>query len=355
LAQRAVLNILEDFAAEKEDLQRVQRATLNIFDDFDAEKSRMADTQRAALNILEDSAVEKSQLETVQRAALNILDDFSAERDRFRIIQRAVLNILDDFDQEKAKVQRANAQLHQEITDRQRAEEETHRANKELLAANKELEAFSYSVSHDLRAPLRSIDGFSQALLEDHADQLDSSARDHLQRVRSAAQRMSTLIDDLLNLSRVTRTPLRREAVNLSALAASVADDLRQSDPLRRVSFLIEEGLAAEGDARLLRVAMENLLGNSWKYSSAHESARIEFGCQKRDGRSVYFVRDDGAGFDPHHTGRLFGAFQRLHGASEFPGSGIGLATVQRIVRRHGGDVWAEGAVEQGATFYFTL
>ena len=355
IAQRAVLNILEDFAAEKSDLQLGQRATLNIFEDFDAEKSRMAGAQRAALNILDDFAVERTLLQAAQRSALNILDDFSAEKAHLQETQRAVVSILEDFDEEKVKVQRANAQLEKEITDRQRAEEETQRANKELLVANKELEAFSYSVSHDLRAPLRSIDGFSQALLEDHADKLDSSGKDHLQRVRLATQRMSVLIDDLLNLSRVTRTPIRRERLDLSALARSIAEEVQKASPTRRVEIVIGDGLVAEGDLRLLRVVMENLLGNAWKYTSGHQRARIEFGASQYGGQRAFFVRDDGAGFDPRYAGRLFGAFQRLHGANEFPGSGVGLATVQRIVRRHGGEIWAEAAVEKGATFYFTL
>jgi len=163
------------------------------------------------------------------------------------------------------------------------------------------------------------------------------------------------LIDDLLNLSRVTRTPMRRERLDQSALASSVAEEVQKADPTRHVEFVIGEGLVAEGDSRLLRVLMENLLGNAWKYTSAHQQARIEFGASRHNGRRAFFVRDDGAGFDPRYADRLFGAFQRLHGANEFPGSGIGLATVQRIVRRHGGEIWAEAAVEKGATFYFTL
>ena len=207
-----------------------------------------------------------------------------------------------------------------------------HERTNELAAANNELEAFSYSVSHDLRAPLRSIDGFSQALLEDYADKLDAGGKNYLQRVRSATQRMSVLIDDLLNLSRVTRSEMRREGVNLSALAESVMDDLRKADPHRGVQVLIADDLVAQGDSRLLRVVMENLLGNAWKYTSRHDGATIEFGLHQNGGRPVYFVRDDGAGFDATYADRLFGAFQRLHAPTEFPGTGIGLATVQRII-----------------------
>jgi light-regulated signal transduction histidine kinase (bacteriophytochrome) len=206
-----------------------------------------------------------------------------------------------------------------------------------------------------LRAPLRSIDGFSQALLEDYADKFDSAGRDHLQRVRRAAQRMAALIDDMLNLSRVTRSAIRREKLDLSAVAKSIATELREAEPDRRVEFVIESDLNAVGDSQLVRTALENLLRNSWKYTSGHLCARIEFGKSRQNGKFSFFVRDDGAGFDSRYADRLFGAFQRLHTAKEFPGTGVGLATVQRIIHRHGGEIWAEGAVEKGATFYFTL
>jgi signal transduction histidine kinase len=225
----------------------------------------------------------------------------------------------------------------------------------QLEAANQELEAFAYAVSHDLRAPLRGIDGFSQALLEDYGKKLDAEGQEYLQRVRAAAQRMGHLIDDLLKLSRLTRGELRRETVDLSALAQTIAAGLRSTHPERQVSFTIAQGLVVDGDARLLRVALENLLSNAWKFTSRHSEARIEFGVAQNDGRPAYFVRDDGAGFDMAYAGKLFGAFQRLHAAREFEGTGIGLATVQRIIHRHGGRIWAEGEVERGATFYFAL
>ncbi len=225
----------------------------------------------------------------------------------------------------------------------------------ELAATNRELEAFAYSVSHDLRAPLRALDGFSQALLEDYVSLLDVQGRDYLRRVRAASQRMGRLIDDLLRLSRLTRAEMHREMVDLSALARSIEAELRQEEPEREATFTIAENVIAWGDARLLRVALENLLGNAWKFTARKPHARIEFGLTREDGETIYFVRDDGAGFDMTYAGKLFGAFQRLHASSEFEGSGIGLATVQRVVRRHGGRVWAEGAVDQGATFYFTL
>jgi light-regulated signal transduction histidine kinase (bacteriophytochrome) len=250
--------------------------------------------------------------------------------------------------QDITKLEQADAALRRQRSD-------LARANAELSSANKELESFSYSVSHDLRAPLRAIDGFSQALLEEYSDRLDSPGRVYLERVRHAAQRMSRLIDDLLNLSRVTRSPIHHEILDLSAMAQSIAEELRQEEPGRQVEFMIEDGLKATGDAQLMRAGLENLIRNSWKYTSGHVTAKIEFGRIQRNGTSPYFVRDDGAGFDPHYADRLFGAFQRLHTEAEFPGTGIGLATVQRIIHRHGGEIWAEGAVEKGATFYFTL
>lgn len=353
--QRALLNILEDFAAEKSGLESGQRAMLNILDDFDAEKARMEGAQRAVLNILEDSVAEKTQLEAAQRSMLNILDDFSEEKVRLEETQRAALNILDDFETEKSKVELANQQLEGEIEERKRAEEETQRVNREVVAANKELEAFSYSVSHDLRAPLRGIDGFSLALLEDYADKLDEDGRDCLQRVRAATQRMGTLIDDLLNLSRVTRSEMRLEKADLGLIARSIAEELQKTQPERQAEFRMEEGFEAFVDSHLIRIALENLLGNAWKFTSKRESACIEFGRTHCDGKLTYYVRDNGAGFDPAYADRLFGTFQRLHDKNDFPGTGVGLATVQRIIHRHGGRIWAESAVERGATFYFTL
>lgn len=233
---------------------------------------------------------------------------------------------------------------------------ELERANTEVTAINKELEAFAYSVSHDLRAPLRSIDGFSHALLEDYHDKLDEQGKGYLKRVRSATQRMGTLIDDLLSLSRVTRSEMRQETVDLSAIAQSIAEELQEIQPERQVNFVIAPGLTTSGDSQLLYQLMQNLLGNAWKFTGRHPRAKIEFGTSSQfDGKETFFVRDNGAGFDMTYADKLFGVFQRLHSQNDFPGTGVGLATVQRIAYRHGGQVWAEGKVEEGATFYFTL
>lgn len=241
---------------------------------------------------------------------------------------------------------RMKADLEQRVTER----------TAELQAANQELEAFSYSVSHDLRAPLRAIDGFSQAVIEDYAARLDDQGKDYLNRVRTATQRMGHLIDDMLALSRVTRAEMRRETVNLSALAADVFAELQKSEPKRKVDWHIEPGLIAVGDDRLLRLALVNLLGNAWKFTARQPQPHIEFGAiRNADGTTEFIVRDNGTGFDMAYAGKLFSVFQRLHTVAEFPGTGVGLAIVQRIIHRHGGQVRGVGMPGQGATFYFTL
>jgi signal transduction histidine kinase len=262
----------------------------------------------------------------------------------------------------EGKLEHTNSQLEQridqvtrDITERKRLEEGMRVRTAQLEIANKELEAFCYSVSHDLRAPLRAIDGFSQAVLEDCADQISSKGKEHLQRVRAASNRMAVLIDDLLNLSRITRTEMKFETVNISLLAGEIARELRAEQPDRKVEFVIAQNLRAKCDPHLVQVALQNLIGNSWKFSSKQEQTRIEIGYNNSNGNSSFYIADNGAGFDPAHAERLFGAFQRLHSVSEFPGTGIGLATVQRIINRHGGKIWAEAEVDRGATFYFTL
>jgi PAS domain S-box-containing protein len=242
-----------------------------------------------------------------------------------------------------------------DVTDRKRAEDALRSAKTAAELYGRELEAFSYSVAHDLRAPLRAIDGFSKVLLDQHANALTEKGRDFLHRVRANSVSMARLIDDLLALSHVTRSVITREPVDLSALADDITSSLKRTQPDRAVDFAIERGLWTEGDHNLLRVVLENLLNNAWKYTSRHDRARIEFGCRSNAGRQVFHVQDDGAGFDMAYVRKLFVPFSRLHTVAEFEGSGVGLATVHRIIERHHGRIWGEGAVEAGATFYFTL
>jgi PAS domain S-box-containing protein len=293
---------------------------------------------------------------------LGIFEDIT-ERNQVEEELRRYREHLEELVEERTRhLKAANAALERAIAERAHAEDTMMELNRlladqaaELTAVNAELEAFAYSVSHDLQAPLRRIDGFSRILLEDFSDALDEEAKRYLNRVRAGAQQMGQLIDDILKLSRATRGGLSRETVDLSALALAAAKALREEEPDRDVQLVIAPGVLAQGDKRLLRVVMQNLLGNAWKFTRATARPRVEFGVTEKQGQRVYFVRDNGVGFDMAYAEKLFEPFQRLHSAAEFPGSGIGLAIVQRIIRRHGGAVWAEGAVGEGATLYFTL
>ena len=229
------------------------------------------------------------------------------------------------------------------------------RKNQELATLNKEIEAFSYSVSHDLRGPLRSMDGFSMALLEDYGERLDDQARDYLRRIRAASQRMGRLIDELLGLSRVTRAELSVKAVNLSAVAREIAETLEQQQPERSVQWVIDDGMTVQADKSLMQIAMQNLLENAWKFTGKTDKPVIRVGMVEHDGKKDCFVADNGVGFDMNYADRLFGAFQRLHHESEFAGTGIGLAIVQRIFNRHDGKIWVHAKPGHGATFYFNL
>ena len=284
--------------------------------------------------------------------AHNKLDEFDLVLDGFSRMQSNLAMAVQTLEQDIVKLEQADAEIHKFNTELEmRVSERT----AQLEAVNRELEAFSYSVSHDLRAPLRSIDGFSQALAEDYSERLDAVGHDYLNRVRRAAQHMGHLIDDLLRLARITRTEMKQDHVDLSVIAQEVIADLHQHQGYSQDSIKVQAGLAAYGDPALLRIVMENLLDNALKYSSKNLQPKIEVGSIVQNGRTVYFVRDNGAGFDMTYVDKLFGAFQRLHRAEEFPGTGVGLATVKRIVHRHAGEIWAEGQPGMGATFSFTL
>ena len=288
-------------------------------------------------------------------------------QDEIGLLAESFNTMLAEIERATGELEARNAELGREVADRRRAEEEVLRLNAELERrvgertaqleyTNAELEAFCYSVSHDLRAPLRAIDGFSQALVDDFARDVPPEGQRYVGRIRAATLRMSQLIEDLLELSKVSRADLQRAPVDMGELARLVVADLRTREPQRQVDVAIWDGMQAHGDPRLLRVALENLIGNAWKFTSRAARPRIEVGALRdKDRAATYFVRDNGAGFDMAYADKLFGAFQRLHGASEFQGTGIGLATVQRIVHRHGGRVWADASPGKGAVFFFTL
>ncbi len=328
------LEPLEGDEEKVKNFEDVQRATLNILEDFDAEKKRLEQVQSATLNLLEDFDAEKKRLEDVQRATINILDDFNSEKARSEQSQRALLNILEDMDVEKRKVAEVNQQLE---------------------TVNKELEAFTYSVSHDLRAPLRHMDGFSKLLMEESGAQLSEDARRYLGRIREGALRMGSLIDDLLNLARVGRKELTPQLTALSSLVTEVLADLKAETEGREVDWKVGSLPFVECDPPLVKQVFANLLSNALKFTRPRSRAVIEVGTLDQDGRSAIFVRDNGVGFSMKYADKLFGVFQRLHRQEDFEGTGVGLATVRRIIQKHGGRIWAEAQLDQGATFYFNL
>ncbi len=326
----------------------IQRATLNILEDFDAERKRLQRVQSATLNLLEDFDAQKKQQEGVQRATINILEDFNSEKDRSGQSQRALLNILEDIDVEKNKVAKVNQEL-------ETVNKELERRSGELEVMNKELEAFTYSVSHDLRAPLRHVDGFSRLLLEEYGEKLGPEGKRMLERVRQGTQNMGQLVDDLLNLSRVSRREVNPVVTSLNSILEEVLTELKPTCQGRQVEFRAGPLPFAQCDPGLIRQVFTNLLSNAIKFTRPRESAVIEVGQTLQDGHDVLYVRDNGAGFSMKYADKLFGVFQRLHRAEDFEGTGVGLVTVQRIIQKHGGRIWAEAEIDKGATFYFTL
>jgi len=320
-----------------------------------SKQSAVEDAQRALLNILEDFAAEKNSLERGQGAMVNIFDDFDAERAHMEDVHRAVLNILADFDVEKVKVGLANEQLGKEIEERKRVEEEIHRMNGELIGANKELEAFSYSVSHDLRAPVRHIHGYSKILLEDFGPSLGPEGQKFLKRIQEATVHMGQLVDDLLNLSRLGRQEVSVQITGLEALVSEVLEELHSEIGDRQIEWKIAKLPFVECDAGLMKQVFTNLLSNAIKYTRPRDHAVIEVGQSHENGLEEIFVRDNGVGFNMKYADKLFGVFQRLHRKEDFEGTGVGLATVQRIIQKHGGRVRAEAQLDKGAAFYFSL
>jgi PAS domain S-box-containing protein len=301
----------------------------------------------------EDIARDHPRYELKQAAEMGVYEEegWRVRKDGSRFWSSVVITAIRD----RNGTLRGFGKVTRDLSARKQYEDELKRTTAALSAANKELEAFSYAVSHDLRSPLRGIDGFSQALLEDYGDKLDETGRQYLQFVREGTQKMGKLIDDLLNLSRLTRAEMKFVKVDLSQMVHDIARNLAKQDPKRTVQFQIQDGVIAKGDPGLLSAVFENLLSNAWKFTARRAEALIEFGAENQNGRTVFFVRDNGVGFDMKYYSKLFGAFQRLHADTDFKGTGVGLATVRRVITRHGGDVWADSKVGVGTTFYFTL
>jgi light-regulated signal transduction histidine kinase (bacteriophytochrome) len=315
-------------------LEDAQRATLNILEDFDEEKAKLALLQQATMNLLEDFDEERRNSRQIHKATLNLLEDMHEDRYQLSDTQRALLNMLEDIEVERAQVDQARSLLE---------------------VVNKELEAFSYSVSHDLRAPLRAISGFAEALMEDCAPRLDAEGRRYLGLIKANAHQMGQLIDDLLAFSRLGRQQMNLARIDMAAMAKAVFGELAALTPERRLELQVGPVPNAQGDGTLVRQVLVNLLSNAIKFTKTRAPASIEFGYLPELGDGAYYVKDNGVGFDMQYVGKLFGVFQRLHPVTEFEGTGVGLALVQRIVARHGGRVWAEGTLDRGATFYFTL
>lgn len=350
--QSAIINILDDAYSERAQLEETQRAIINILEDAMSEKAEVVKIHRALLNILDDSSSEKTRVDEALSAVLNILDDANTEAAELRTTQRAMINILEDIDAE--------------TNERKKSEEQVRMLNKDLEArvahrtaalteAVNDLEDFTYSMAHDLGIPLRAIDGFSHILLHDYEDKLDEEGKRLLNTVRNSTQRMGRLIDDMLQFARARRLAITYSEIDMEGLVHAVFEELQPSVGGRRLQLDIEHIPRAWADGAMMHQVFHKLLSNAIKFSRSMDPARIKVGGSIVGNEAVYFVNDNGVGFDMQFADKLFGMFQRLHGVDEFEGTGIGLAIVKRIVTRHGGRVWAESKVKEGATIYFTL
>jgi len=370
---KETVNFCADPGGEKTGFQDMQSAIINILDDAYSERAQLEDTQRAIINILEDAMHETTAVEMIHSALLNILDDSSSEKTRTDEALRAVLNILDDANKETAELratQRAMINILEDVdaetNERKKSEEEVRMLNKDLEArvedrtaelteAVNDLEDFTYSVAHDLRIPLRAIDGFSHILLHDYQDKLDEDGKRLLNVVRNSTQKMGQLIDDMLQFARTRRLTITRSEVDMERLVHTILEELQPSVAGRHLHLEVEHIPPAWADGTMMHQVFLRLLSNAIKFSRSRDPARIKVGGSIEGKEVVYYVKDNGVGFDMQYANKLFGLFQRLHGVGEFEGTGIGLTIVKRIVTRHGGRVWAEGKVNEGATIYFTL
>jgi light-regulated signal transduction histidine kinase (bacteriophytochrome) len=332
-----------------------RRAILNILDDFSAERDRLGETQTAVLNILEDFLEEKVRLENTERAVLNILDDFSSEKTRLEQTQKAVLNILDDFDGEKAKVEAANAQLLREVAERRLAEEALEEKSLSLTRSNADLEQFAYVASHDLQEPLRMVSSYVQLFAKRYQGQVDEQADKYIRYAVDGAMRMQALIDGLLEYSRAGRQAEQPVRVSAESALDRALYNLRKV--IEETGSMITRDPLPEilSDEAQLTQVFQNLIGNAIKFRRPEEASRVQVGCARRGPYFVFSVADDGIGIDPRHAERIFAIFQRLHTRGEYPGTGIGLAICKKVVERSGGEIWLESAPGKGSTFHFTL
>ena len=315
-------------------LEQIHRATFNILEDYEQNETRLKKTERATINLLEDFNEERTKFQLFQKATLNLLEDVRVERDKSTETHRALVNMLEDFEEERVELERAKILLE---------------------TANKELEAFSYSVSHDLQSPLRAISGFAQVVMEDYAPRLDDEGKRCLWTIQENAQKMGQLISDLLTFSRLSRQQMLEEKINIGLMAENVLEELAAQEVGRNIKFTVHSVPPAYGDRAMIRQVLVNLFSNAIKFTKARAQAFIEFGCLPEPENAAYYVKDNGVGFDMQYYDKLFNVFQRLHAVQEFEGTGVGLALVSRIISRHAGRVWAESKLEQGATFYFQL